>query len=43
MKINGPRRMDVIRENLIKRKYTQSQIDKIMGANLYRLYNEVIG
>jgi membrane dipeptidase len=42
-KLNGPRRMDVIRENLSKRKYTQSQIDKIMGTNLYRLYNEVIG
>ncbi len=42
-KLNGPRRMDVIRENLVKRKYTQSQIDKIMGGNLYRLYKEVIG
>ncbi len=42
-KLNGPRRMDVVRENLVKRKYTQSQIDKIMGGNLYRLYNEVVG
>lgn len=42
-KLNGPRRMDVIRENLVKRKYTQAQIDKIMGGNLYRLYQEVIG
>lgn len=42
-KLNGPRRMDVIRENLLKRKYSQNQIDKIMGGNLYRIYNEVIG
>lgn len=42
-KLNGPRRMDVVRENLMKRKYTQAQIDKIMGGNLYRLYKEVIG
>ena len=42
-KLNGPRRMDVVRENLVKRKYTQSQIDKIMGGNLYRLYSEVVG
>ncbi|MCB0491065.1 MAG: membrane dipeptidase [Cyclobacteriaceae bacterium] len=42
-KLNGPSRMNVIRENLVKRKYTQSQIDKIMGGNLYRLYEEVVG
>lgn len=42
-KLNGPRRMDVIRENLQKRKYTQAQIDKIMGGNLYRIYKEVVG
>ncbi len=42
-KLNGPHRMNVVRENLAKRKYTQSQIDKIMGGNLYRLYSEVIG
>jgi membrane dipeptidase len=42
-KLNGPRRMDVVRDNLVKRKYTQSQIDKIMGGNLYRLYKEVVG
>lgn len=42
-KLNGPRRMEVIRENLVKRKYTQAQIDKIMGGNLYRLYREVVG
>ncbi|MBX2911925.1 MAG: dipeptidase [Cyclobacteriaceae bacterium] len=42
-KLNGPSRMNVIRENLAKRKYSQSQIDKIMGGNLYRLYGEVVG
>lgn len=42
-KLNGPSRMNVIRENLVKRKYTQAQIDKIMGENLFRLYKEVVG
>lgn len=41
-KLNGPSRMNVIRENLVKRKYAQAHIDKIMGGNLYRLYKEVV-
>lgn len=42
-KLNGPRRMEVVWDGLVKRGYTEVQIDKIMGANLYRLYREVIG
>ena len=42
-KPNGPRRMEIVRDGLVKRKYTEDQIGKIMGGNLYRLYKEVIG
>ena len=42
-RLNGPRRMEVIFDGLVKRGYTQDQIDKIMGKNLHRIYTEVIG
>lgn len=42
-KLNGPHRMQVVRDGLVQRGYSQDQIDKIMGANLYRLYREVVG
>lgn len=42
-KLNGPRRMEVVREGLRKRKLSQSAIDKIMGMNIYRIYQNVIG
>ncbi len=42
-KLNGPRRMEVIWDGLAKKGYTQSQLDKIMGQNLYRIYKEVLG
>lgn len=41
--LNGPRRMEVVRDGLSHRGYTAAQIDKILGGNLYRLYSEVIG
>jgi membrane dipeptidase len=41
--LNGPRRMEVIREALAKRRYSATDVDRIMGTNLYRLYREVIG
>lgn len=42
-KLNGPRRMEVVREGLKKRKLPQSAIDKILGMNVHRLYQSVVG
>ncbi len=41
--MNGPRRMDVVRDDLRKRGYSQAQIDKLMGTNVRRLYRDVVG
>jgi len=41
--LNGPGRMEVIWDGLKKRKLPESSIEKIMGLNVYRLYNDVIG
>jgi membrane dipeptidase len=41
--LNGPRRMEVVLDGLVKRNYSEDQIEKIMSKNLYRLYQEVIG
>lgn len=42
-KLNGPHRMDVIRDGLRKRRYSQSDIDRVMGGNVLRLYGDVVG
>ncbi len=41
--LNGPRRMEVVWDGLVARKHSEDDIEKIMGRNLYRLYEEVIG
>lgn len=41
--MNGPHRMTVIRDELKKRRYSQAQIDKLMGGNVLRLYRDVVG
>ncbi len=41
--LNGPRRMEVVWSALSRRGLGSAAIEKIMGANLYRLYREVIG
>ena len=41
--LNGPRRMEVVWDGLAGRGYSEDEIEKIMGWNLYRLYEEVIG
>lgn len=41
--LNGPGRMEVIWDGLIKRGYSETEVEKIMGQNLYNLYKEVIG
>ena len=40
--LNGPRRMEVVWDGLAGRGYSEDEIEKIMGLNLYRLYEEVI-
>lgn len=42
-KLNGPRRMEVIWDGLKKRGYPEADVEKIMGLNLYQLYESVIG
>jgi membrane dipeptidase len=41
--LNGPRRMEVVRDGLKKRGLNATDVDKVMGGNMYRLYREVIG
>ena len=41
--LNGPRRMEVIWDGLVRRGYSDAAVEQIMGLNLYRLYEEVIG
>ena len=41
--LNGPRRMEVIWDGLVDRRYSEDDVQRIMGGNLYSLYREVIG
>ena len=41
--LNGPRRMEVVWDGLKKMGLSETELDKIMGLNLYHLYKEVIG
>lgn len=41
--LNGPRRMEVVRRGLAERGLKSGEVDKVMGANLRRLYADVIG
>lgn len=41
--LNGPGRMAVVRDGLVRLGYSQRDIDKIMGGNVLRLYQTVIG
>jgi len=38
---NGPRRMEVVWDGLVGRGYSTDDVEKIMGLNLRRLYEEV--
>ncbi|MEO6446185.1 MAG: membrane dipeptidase [Gemmatimonadaceae bacterium] len=42
-KLNGPRRMEVVRDGLLERGYAEFDLDKILGGNLLRLYTESVG
>lgn len=41
--LNGPRRMEVVYDGLLRRGYAGDALEKILGGNVYRLYREVIG
>jgi membrane dipeptidase len=41
--LNGPRRMEVVREGLAERGLSAGDVDRILGTNLLRLYRDVIG
>lgn len=41
--LNGPRRMEVIRDGLARRGLAAADVDRVMGGNLLRLYRDVIG
>jgi len=41
--LNGPRRMEVVRAAMERRGWKASDIEKVMGTNLHRLYRDVIG
>ena len=41
--LNGPRRMEVVWDGVRKLGYPESVVEKIMGTNVRRIYQEVIG
>jgi membrane dipeptidase len=41
--LNGPRRMEVVWDGLVKRGLSLGDVERVMGGNLQRLYRDVIG
>lgn len=41
--LNGPRRMEVVWDGLVKRGLASADVERVMGRNLRRLYGDVIG
>ena len=41
--LNGPRRMEVVWDGLVKRGLSSGDVERVMGTNLRRLYREVVG
>ena len=41
--LNGPRRMEVVWDGLVKRGLSEGDAGRVMGGNLLRLYRDVIG
>lgn len=41
--LNGPRRMEVVWDGLVKRGLPSGDVEKVMGSNLRRLYRDVVG
>ena len=42
VELNGPRRMETIWDGLKRRRLSDREIEKIMGANVRRVYSETI-
>jgi membrane dipeptidase len=41
--LNGPRRMEVVFDGLVKRGLSTGDVERVMGGNLLRLYRDTIG
>lgn len=41
--LNGPRRMEVVWDGLVKRGLATGDVERVMGGNVLRLYREVVG
>jgi membrane dipeptidase len=41
--LNGPRRMEVVWDGLVKRGVASADVERVMGTNLRRLYRDVLG
>jgi membrane dipeptidase len=41
--LNGPRRMEVVWDGLVKSGLPEGDVERVMGGNLLRLYREVMG
>ncbi len=41
--LNGPRRMEVVWDGLVKRGLKPREVEQVMGGNMFRLYREVLG
>ena len=41
--LNGPRRMEWIWDNLAARGLSEGQLEKVIGINVYNLYEQIIG
>jgi membrane dipeptidase len=41
--LNGPRRMEVVWDGLVKRGLSSGDVERVMGLNLRRLYRDVVG
>ena len=41
--LNGPRRMEVVWDGLRRRGLSARDLEKVMGANVFRVYKEVVG
>ena len=41
--LNGPRRMEVVWDGLVKRGLPANDVERVMGLNLHRLYRDVVG
>ncbi|HUQ82727.1 MAG TPA: membrane dipeptidase [Gemmatimonadaceae bacterium] len=41
--LNGPRRMEVVWDGLVKRGLSPADVERVMGLNVRRLYRDVVG